>query len=75
MDGSSVREGFVSTVCDCSVGLLHLVESKKRIQWTYDSTRLAHVNECVGVRRGPSHLAPYASSNIYTGEKIFSKPI
>lgn len=27
-DGGSVRAVFVSTACDCSVGLLHLVESK-----------------------------------------------
>lgn len=26
--GSSVRAVFVSTVCDCPVGLLHLVQSK-----------------------------------------------
>lgn len=29
-DGGSVRAVFVLTVCDCPVGLLHLVESKKK---------------------------------------------
>lgn len=28
MNGGSVRAVFVSTACDCSVGLLHLVESR-----------------------------------------------
>ena len=32
MDVKGVRAGFVSTVRDCPVGLLHLVESKKGIQ-------------------------------------------
>lgn len=31
-DGGSVRAVFVGIVCDCPVGLLHLAESKKRIQ-------------------------------------------
>lgn len=29
-DGGSVRVVFVSIVCDCHVGLLHLVESKEK---------------------------------------------
>lgn len=32
MGGSIVRAVFVSAVCDCPVGLLHLGESKKVIQ-------------------------------------------
>lgn len=31
-DGGSVRAVFVSILCDCPVGLLHLVESKEIIQ-------------------------------------------
>ncbi len=41
-DRGGVPAIFVSTVCDCSVGLLHLVESKERIQRTNKSARLTH---------------------------------
>lgn len=46
MGGNIVRAVFVNIVCDCPVGLLYLVESKT-------GTKLAHVCECVGVRRRP----------------------
>lgn len=47
MDGGSVSAVFVSTVYDSSVGLLHLVESKKTMM------SAAHVCVCGGVKEDP----------------------
>ena len=52
-----VLEQFLLVLyCDCPVGLLHFVESKKRLQQTYKSARLADDCECVGVGRKEDHV-------------------